>query len=130
MDTSDGNFSLCRSRFDALRNVFGWLNTSPNVQTSGNDVFYRNPRNVSENLFVSLSSPSSQRYEGVEDLGRPEQAARRTLQQYLDELGTTRLGVRRSGEVVSANRRTGADGRTYYDVQVCKAYSLRKRTAN
>jgi len=28
-------------------------------QTSGNDVFYRNPYNVEENLFVNISSPSS-----------------------------------------------------------------------
>ena len=28
-------------------------------QTSGNDVFFRNPFNVEENLFVNISSPSS-----------------------------------------------------------------------
>ena len=31
---------------------------------------------------------------------------------------STRLGVKRSAEVVAAAARTGADGRTYYDIQV------------
>lgn len=31
----------------------------PGKQTSGNDVFYRNPFNVEENVFVNVSSPSS-----------------------------------------------------------------------
>ena len=51
------------------------------VQTSGNDVFFRNPFNVEENLFVNVSSPSSSKYETVADLGAPEEAATRTEQQ-------------------------------------------------
>ena len=51
------------------------------VQTSGNDIFYRNPTNVNENLFVDVSSPSSSTFESVEDLGTPGQAARKTLNQ-------------------------------------------------
>ena len=38
--------------------------------------------------------------------------------QYLEELMSTRLGVKRSGEVVSADKRMGPDGREYYDIQV------------
>lgn len=38
--------------------------------------------------------------------------------QYLEEFMSTRLGVRRTGEIVSARSRTGADGRLYYDVEV------------
>lgn len=87
-------------------------------QTSGNDVFYRNPFNVNENLFVDVSSPSSSRYASVTSLGPPEAAAQRTLQQFLEELMSTRLGVRREGEVVSAVARTADDGKQYYDVQV------------
>ena len=34
-------------------------------QTSGNDCFYRNPRNVEETLFVDVSSPSSSKYQSV-----------------------------------------------------------------
>ena len=45
-------------------------------QTSGNDVFYRNPYNVNENLFVDISSPSSSRYGSVSALGSPEAAAK------------------------------------------------------
>ena len=37
--------------------------------------------------------------------------------QYLEELMSTRLGVQRQGEVLSADRRTGPDGREYYDIQ-------------
>ena len=51
------------------------------MQTSGNDIFYRNPTNVNENLFVDVSSPSSSTFESVEDLGTPGQAAKKTLNQ-------------------------------------------------
>lgn len=51
------------------------------LQTSGNDVFYRNPFNVEENLFVNVSSPSSSKYASVADLGSPSEAAARTQQQ-------------------------------------------------
>jgi hypothetical protein len=88
------------------------------AQTSGNDIFYRNPRNVNENLFVDVSSPSSSNFSTVEDLGPPEEAAKRTLNQYLEELMSTRIGVRRTGEILSADKRTGPDGKEYYDIQV------------
>jgi hypothetical protein len=51
------------------------------AQSSGNDIFYRNPYNVNENLFVDVSSPSSSNFASVEDLGSPEAAAKRTLDQ-------------------------------------------------
>ena len=31
---------------------------------------------------------------------------------------STRLGVRRNGEVVAADKRMGPDGKEYYDIQV------------
>ena len=37
--------------------------------------------NIDENLFVALSSPSSSRYDSVVDLGTPEEAANRILDQ-------------------------------------------------
>lgn len=43
------------------------------AQTSGNDTFYRNPYNVEENLFVNITSPSSSKYESVDDFGTPDQ---------------------------------------------------------
>ena len=67
---------------------------------------------------MSLSSPSTSKLQGVADLGDPQAAAARTVQQYLEELKTTRLGVRRDGEIVSASSRTGPDGKDYYDIQV------------
>ena len=38
--------------------------------------------------------------------------------QYLEELMSTRLGVKRNGEVVEADQRVGPDGKEYYDIQV------------
>lgn len=92
------------------------------TQSSGNDIFYRNPYNVSENLFVDVSSPSSSTYTSVKDLGTPEDAAKRTLSQYLEELMSTRLGVKRTGEVVTADERVGSDNKLYYDIQVGSFY--------
>ena len=89
------------------------------VTSSGNDIFLRNPRNVEQNLFVDITSPSSSRFKTVEDLGSPEDAAKRFLDQYLTkEFMSTRLGISRSGEVVSATSRTGDDGKTYYDIAI------------
>ncbi|CAL5222793.1 g5209 [Coccomyxa viridis] len=100
------------------------------VTTSGNDIFYRNPANVNENLFVDVSSPSSSAFDSVEDLGPPEQAAKRTLGQYLEELMSTRIGVKRSGEVMSATERMGPDGKKYYDIQVrVRSFASRNQLA-
>lgn len=63
------------------------------AQTSGNDIFFRNPSDVDENLFVSISSPSTSQFTSIEDLGGPEEAAERTLRQYLEELKTTRCAT-------------------------------------
>lgn len=65
------------------------------VKGSGNDIFFRNPSAVEENMFVSISSPSSTKYASVADLGSPDDAARKVLDQYLTEFMSTRLGVRR-----------------------------------
>eukprot|EP00877_Chromochloris_zofingiensis_P013615 jgi/Chrzof1/8507/Cz03g13190.t1_PPD1[v5.2] len=89
------------------------------VTTSGNDVFLRNPYNIEEILFVDLSSPSSSKYQSVQDLGSPEDAAKRALDQYLNkEFMSTRIGIRREAEIVGASTRTADDGRMYYDLQV------------
>ncbi|GBF88298.1 hypothetical protein Rsub_01010 [Raphidocelis subcapitata] len=89
------------------------------VTTSGNDVFLRNPFNIEENLFVAISSPSSSRYSSVADLGTPEEAAKALLDQYLNkEFMSTRIGIRREGEVIAATSRTADDGRTYYDLAI------------
>eukprot|EP00198_Chlamydomonas_reinhardtii_P006766 XP_001696102.1 lumenal PsbP-like protein [Chlamydomonas reinhardtii] len=89
------------------------------VTSSGNDIFLRNPRSVEENLFVDITSPSSSRYKSVEDLGSPQDAANRLLDQYLTkEFMSTRLGIARYGEIVSANKRTADDGKVYYDIAI------------
>ncbi|BDA41374.1 PsbP domain-containing protein 1, chloroplastic [Coccomyxa sp. Obi] len=121
-------FSLHQDKLD------GYLFFVPDswlpVTTSGNDIFYRNPRNVNENLFVDVSSPSSSNYSTVEDLGPPEEAAKRTLDQYLEELMSTRIGVRRTGEILSADKRIGPDGKEYYDIQVrVRSYASRNQLA-
>lgn len=45
------------------------------VTISGNDIFVRNPRNIDENLFVEITSPSSSRYETVADYAPTADAA-------------------------------------------------------
>ena len=45
--------------------------------------------------------------------------------QYLEELMSTRLGVQRRGEVLAADKRTGPDGKEYYDIQVRHAPTAR-----
>jgi hypothetical protein len=58
------------------------------------------------------------RYKTVEDLGSPEDAANKLLDRFLNkEFMSTRLGIRRQGEVVSASSRE-KDGRLYYDIEV------------
>eukprot|EP00879_Flechtneria_rotunda_P014291 GHRR01014929.1.p1 GENE.GHRR01014929.1~~GHRR01014929.1.p1 ORF type:complete len:212 (+),score=43.16 GHRR01014929.1:195-830(+) len=89
------------------------------VTSSGNDIFLRNPFNVDQNLFVDISSPSSSQYTSVMDLGSPEDAAARILDQYLNkEFMSTRIGIKRTGEVLGAGSRQGMDGKTYYDIEV------------
>ncbi|WIA28241.1 hypothetical protein OEZ86_010796 [Tetradesmus obliquus] len=89
------------------------------VTSSGNDIFLRNPFNVDQNLFVDITSPSSSRYASVEDLGSPDAAAARLLDKYLNkEFMSTRIGIKREGEIISAASRQGDDGRLYYDLEV------------
>lgn len=64
--------------------------------------------NIDENLFVSLSSPSSSRYDSVADLGSPEVSAARILDQYLtQEFMSTRIGIRREGKVGEMGEQQG-----------------------
>merc|ERR1719235_2436639 len=48
-------------------------------KTSGNTVCFRNPQNISENLLVEVSSSTSTKITGVENLGAPDKAARKYL---------------------------------------------------
>lgn len=80
------------------------------VTTSGNDVFYRNPRVPDENLFVDISSPSSSNYSSVEDLGTPQMAQQRLQRQFANEFMSTRIGITRDIQPLFAESRTGAFG--------------------
>ncbi|KAK9819630.1 hypothetical protein WJX72_000479 [[Myrmecia] bisecta] len=98
------------------------------LTSSGNDIFYRNQFDVNENLFVNVSSPSSSKYNTVDDLKSPEQAAEATRKQYLSELMSTRLGVKRETAVISASSRVAPDGKLYYDIQTsAKSYASRNQ---
>lgn len=88
------------------------------VRGAGADIFFRDPFVLDENISVELSSPSSSRYKSVEDLGTPEVAAQKVLKQYLTEFMSTRLGVRRESNILSASSRIADDGRLYYQVEV------------
>lgn len=89
------------------------------MQTSGNDAFFRNPYNVEECLFVNITSPSSSKFDSVQSLGTPQQAAERLRQQYLSEFMSTRLGSQKKVDILSASSRE-ADGRLYYDIEVSR----------
>ena len=98
------------------------------VKGSGNDVFFRDPGEVETNCFVSVSSPSSSTYASVEDLGGPEDAGKRVLEQYLSELMSTRLGVRRESQIVRAEKRVDVDGKVVYDLEMrISSYSARNQ---
>ncbi|XVE89533.1 hypothetical protein DITRI_Ditri20bG0004000 [Diplodiscus trichospermus] len=94
------------------------------VRGAGADIFFRDPYVLDENLSVELSSPSSSRYKTVEDLGPPQEAAKKVLKQYLTEFMSTRLGVRRESNVLSTSSRVADDGKLYYQVEVnIKSYA-------
>lgn len=101
------------------------------VTTSGNDIFYRNPYNVEENLFVNISSPSSSKFDSVEDLKSPAEAAARLKSQYLGEFMSTRLGSRKVVDILSANTRKADDGKLYYDIEMrARSYASRNPLAS
>ncbi|XP_011654885.1 psbP domain-containing protein 1, chloroplastic isoform X2 [Cucumis sativus] len=94
------------------------------VRGAGADIFFRDPFVLDENLSVEFSSPSSSRYNSVQDLGPPEEAGKKVLKQYLTEFMSTRLGVRRESNILSTSSRMADDGRTYYQVEVnIKSYA-------
>ena len=91
-------------------------------------MFFRDPGEVETNCFVSVSSPSSSTYASVEDLGAPEDAGKRVLEQYLSELMSTRLGVRRESQIVRAEKRVDVDGKVVYDLEMqISSYSARNQ---
>ncbi|VFQ67590.1 unnamed protein product [Cuscuta campestris] len=94
------------------------------VRGAGAEIFFRDPFVLDANLSVEISSPSSSRYQSVEDLGPPEEAGKRALQQCLREFMSTRLGVRRESRILSTTSRMADDGRLYYQVEVnLKSYA-------
>lgn len=93
------------------------------VRGAGADIFFRDPFVLDENLSVEFSSPSSSRYNSVQDLGPPEEAGKKVLKQYLTEFMSTRLGVRRESNILSTSSRMADDGRTYYQVEVICFYT-------
>lgn len=97
------------------------------VRGAGADIFFRDPFVLDQNISVELSSPSSSTYKSVEDLGPPEEAAKKVLRQYLTEFMSTRLGVRRESNILSTSSRVADDGKLYYQVEV-KVNSLARNS--
>uniref|UniRef100_A0A0C9S5G8 TSA: Wollemia nobilis Ref_Wollemi_Transcript_19328_1010 transcribed RNA sequence n=1 Tax=Wollemia nobilis TaxID=56998 RepID=A0A0C9S5G8_9CONI len=94
------------------------------VRGANADIFFRDPENLDENVSVEITSPSSSKFNSVEDLGPPEEAGKKVLKQYLTEFMSTRLGVRRESNVLSSSSRVADDGRMYYEIQVnVKSYA-------
>ncbi|CAN8324602.1 unnamed protein product [Cochlearia groenlandica] len=94
------------------------------VRGAGADIFFRDPVVLDENMSVEFSSPSSSKYQSLEDLGSPEEAGKRVLRQYLTEFMSTRLGVKREANILTTSSRVADDGKLYYQVEVnIKSYA-------
>uniref|UniRef100_A0A0D9Y0F7 PsbP C-terminal domain-containing protein n=1 Tax=Leersia perrieri TaxID=77586 RepID=A0A0D9Y0F7_9ORYZ len=121
-ETTGGTFREYIDTFDGY--TFFYPKSWIQVRGAGADIFFRDPFVLDENMSVEISSPSSSKYMTVEDLGPPEKAAERVLQQYLTEFMSTRLGVRRTSNILSASSKVADDGKLYYEVEVnIKSYA-------
>ncbi|KAG8048980.1 hypothetical protein GUJ93_ZPchr0009g2488 [Zizania palustris] len=121
-ETTGGAFREYIDTFDGYSFLYpkSWIQ----VRGAGADIFFRDPFVLDENMSVEISSPSSSKYNTVEDLGSPEKAAERVMQQYLTEFMSTRLGVRRTSSILSASSKVSDDGRLYYEVEMnIKSYA-------
>lgn len=54
----------------------------------------------------------------MEDLGPPEEAGKKVLNQYLTEFMSTRIGVKRESSILNTSSRVADDGKLYYQVEV------------
>ncbi|KAK1699514.1 hypothetical protein QYE76_016211 [Lolium multiflorum] len=127
-DTTGGAFREYIDTFDGYSFLYpkGWIQ----VRGAGADIFFRDPVLLDVNMSVDISSPSSSNYKTVEDLGPPENAAKGVLKQYLTEFMSTRLGVRRESNVLSASSKVSDDGKLYYEVEVnIKSYASNNELA-
>jgi len=127
IDPQDG-FKLYTNKLDGY--LFSYPDFWEEDTTSGNDAFYRNPKNPVENLFVKISSPSSTKLGVIEDLGSPGDVAKKYLNIYLREFMSTRLGVSRDAEIISAKSRIGKGNKNYYDIEFAiRSFASRQQLA-
>ncbi|KAK9842948.1 hypothetical protein WJX74_004754 [Apatococcus lobatus] len=120
-------FRLYTDKLDGFS--FFYPETWTPVSSSGNEVFLRNPYNVNENLYVTISSPSSSKYK-ESDLQSPDATAQVILKQFLKEYMSTRLGVRREADIVDAALLSGDDQKQYSQIQVrAKSFASRQQLA-
>lgn len=128
--SAEGSSSFAR-QVDTLDGyAFSYPRAWIQVRGAGADVFFRDPVHLDESVSVEISSPSSSRFKEVKDLGSPDQAAQRVLKQYLTEFMSTRIGVRRESNIVSASSKVADDGKEYYEVQVnVKSYANNQQLA-
>lgn len=100
------------------------------VRGAGADIFFRDPYILDENMSVEVSSPSSSKFKTVQDLGSPQQAGKKVLDQYLTEFMSTRLGVKRESNILSTSERVADDGKLYYQVEAnIKSYASNNELA-
>merc|ERR1712048_216994 len=98
-------FSVYKNEVEKFRFLYpcSWTR----VATSGTAVFYRNPDNFNESLFVEVSAPLFGEYVDIKGIGNPQEAAEKYLGLILQEFMSTRLGIRREAQVISALSRRG-----------------------
>ncbi|KAI5424582.1 psbP domain-containing protein 1, chloroplastic [Lathyrus oleraceus] len=100
------------------------------VRGAGADIFFRDPYVLDENISVEVSSPSSSKFKTVEDLGPPEEAGKKVLNQYLTEFMSTRIGVKRESSILNTSSRVADDGKLYYQVEAnIKSYASNNELA-
>merc|ERR1712224_192159 len=99
-------------------------------RTSENAVFYRNPNNLNENLSVIVSSPSLSKLASVGDIGEPREVAETYIENYLREFTSTRIGVKKETQLISAYSRINSVGEEYYDLEfIARSFASRQQLA-
>jgi hypothetical protein len=109
------------SRYRNRLNFFDFLypETWFQITGAGDTTVFRAAANPEESLFVDISSPTASKYNELGDYGDLASATAQLKDQLQVELMSTRLGVQREAEVISAVERVGQyDGAKYYDIQI------------
>ncbi|GAB5355898.1 hypothetical protein AAMO2058_000244400 [Amorphochlora amoebiformis] len=125
-DSVPAGYARVQSKLDGYRYAVPdtWLLS----KTSGNLGAYENPLDYQQNIFIAVSGVT--KFDSPTDIGTPQEVAKDVERRLLNEFMSTRIGVRRDSDIISAKERTGKDGKVYYDITVrVKSYASRNQLA-